>query len=67
MTMVATDSYRLAVKRTEVEGEGAGELEANIPARALRELGRILQARASSRSRSRCCATRRSSAPAPMC
>ncbi|HVD37441.1 MAG TPA: DNA polymerase III subunit beta [Solirubrobacterales bacterium] len=34
MTMVATDSYRLAVKRT--------ELEANIPARALRELGRIL-------------------------
>ena len=42
--MVATDSYRLAVKRTKVEGEVGGELEANIPARALRELGRILQA-----------------------
>ena len=42
MTMVATDSYRLAVKRTELEAELDGELEANIPARALRELGRIL-------------------------
>lgn len=42
MTMVATDSYRLAVKRTELETELGGELEANIPARALRELGRIL-------------------------
>lgn len=44
MTMVATDSYRLAVKRTELEAELGGELEANIPARALRELGRILAA-----------------------
>jgi DNA polymerase-3 subunit beta len=44
MTMVATDSYRLAVKRTELDGELGGELEANIPARALRELGRILAA-----------------------
>ena len=44
LTMVATDSYRLAVKRTELEGELGGELEANIPARALRELGRILAA-----------------------
>jgi DNA polymerase-3 subunit beta len=42
MTMVATDSYRLAVKRTELGGGIGGELEANIPARALRELGRIL-------------------------
>ncbi len=42
MTMVATDSYRLAVKRTELETEIGGELEANIPARALRELSRIL-------------------------
>jgi DNA polymerase-3 subunit beta len=42
MTMVATDSYRLAVKRTELEDELGGELEANIPARALRELARIL-------------------------
>ncbi len=44
MTMVATDSYRLAVKRTELEQELGGEIEANIPARALRELGRILAA-----------------------
>lgn len=42
MTMVATDSYRLAVKRTELESDLGGELEANIPARALRELGRVL-------------------------
>ncbi|MBW8059967.1 MAG: DNA polymerase III subunit beta [Solirubrobacterales bacterium] len=42
MTMVATDSYRLAVKRTELETGIGGELEANIPARALRELGRIV-------------------------
>lgn len=42
MTMVATDSYRLAVKRTELESSVGGELEANIPARALRELGRIV-------------------------
>jgi DNA polymerase-3 subunit beta len=42
MTMVATDSYRLAVKRTELESELGGDLDANIPARALRELGRIL-------------------------
>jgi DNA polymerase-3 subunit beta len=44
MTMVATDSYRLAVKRTDLEAELGGALEANIPARALRELSRILAA-----------------------
>jgi DNA polymerase III subunit beta len=44
MTMVATDSYRLAVKRTELESAIGGELEANIPARALRELGRLVGA-----------------------
>ena len=44
MTMVATDSYRLAVKRTALDQPIGGELEANIPARALRELGRILSA-----------------------
>jgi DNA polymerase-3 subunit beta len=44
MTMVATDSYRLAVKRTELEGAIGGDLEANIPARALRELGRLVTA-----------------------
>jgi DNA polymerase-3 subunit beta len=42
LTMVATDSYRLAVKRTELETEIGGELEANIPAKALRELGRLV-------------------------
>jgi DNA polymerase III subunit beta len=42
MTMVATDSYRLAVKRTKLEGGAGGELEANIPAKALRELARIV-------------------------
>jgi DNA polymerase III subunit beta len=44
MTMVATDSYRLAVKRTELGAVLGGEIEANIPARALRELSRILAA-----------------------
>ncbi len=44
MTMVATDSYRLAVKRTALEGGIGGDLEANIPARALRELSRIVSA-----------------------
>ena len=42
MSMVATDSYRLSVKETELEADVGGELEANIPARALRELARIL-------------------------
>ncbi len=42
MTMVATDSYRLAVKRTALENGIGGELEANIPAKALRELGRLV-------------------------
>jgi DNA polymerase-3 subunit beta len=44
MTMVATDSYRLAVKTTKLDPGIGGELEANIPARALRELGRIVTA-----------------------
>ncbi len=43
LTMVATDSYRLSVKHTELEGGGVGEpIEANVPARALRELARII-------------------------
>ena len=40
MVMAATDSYRLAVKETPVEGT-LPELEAIIPARALQELTRI--------------------------
>jgi DNA polymerase-3 subunit beta len=44
LTMVATDSYRLSVKHTALEGPIAQALEANIPARALRELARIIGA-----------------------
>jgi DNA polymerase-3 subunit beta len=40
IVMAATDSYRLAVKETEVTG-ALPELDAIIPARALQELGRI--------------------------
>ena len=40
LTMAATDSYRMAVKETELETAGP-ELEAIIPARALDELGRV--------------------------
>ena len=42
LTMVATDSYRLSVKHTELEAPVGQELEANVPARALRELARIV-------------------------
>jgi DNA polymerase-3 subunit beta len=42
LTMVATDSYRLSVKHTELEQPIARPLEANVPARALRELSRIV-------------------------
>jgi DNA polymerase-3 subunit beta len=44
MTMVATDSYRLAVKRTKLEASIPERVEANIPARALRELARLIEA-----------------------
>lgn len=40
LTMAATDSYRMAVKETELASAGP-ELEAIIPARALDELGRV--------------------------
>src|SRR5437764_3747610 len=42
LVMAATDSYRLSVKETPLQGS-APELEAIIPARALGELGRIAQ------------------------
>jgi DNA polymerase-3 subunit beta len=42
LTMVATDSYRLSVKRTELEQPVASPFEANVPARAMRELARIV-------------------------
>ncbi len=44
LTMVATDSYRLSVKHTKVESPLTGTIEANVPARALQELARIVQA-----------------------
>ena len=40
LVMAATDSYRLSVKETDLQGD-APELEAIIPARALGELSRI--------------------------
>ena len=43
LRMVATDSYRLSVKRTTLETALQGSLEANVPARALQELTRVAQ------------------------
>jgi DNA polymerase-3 subunit beta len=40
LTMAATDSYRLAVKETEISGS-TPDLEAIVPSRALQELARI--------------------------
>jgi DNA polymerase-3 subunit beta len=44
LTMVATDSYRLAVKHATLSAPVSETLEANVPARALRELARIIAA-----------------------
>jgi DNA polymerase III subunit beta len=41
LRMVATDSYRLSVKETSLDEPLDGELEANVPARTLQELGRV--------------------------
>ena len=41
--MVATDSYRLSVKETRLDSPLSGSFEANVPARALQELTRIVQ------------------------
>src|ERR671920_497077 len=43
LRMVATDSYRLSVKETKLESALDGSFEANVPARALQELTRIVQ------------------------
>ncbi|MDQ3670233.1 MAG: DNA polymerase III subunit beta [Actinomycetota bacterium] len=43
LVMAATDSYRLSVKETPLEGGPGQELEAIVPARALGELARIAQ------------------------
>jgi DNA polymerase-3 subunit beta len=42
LRMVATDSYRLSVKETKLEAPLKGSFEANVPARALQELSRIV-------------------------
>ncbi|MGH2997047.1 MAG: DNA polymerase III subunit beta, partial [Gaiellaceae bacterium] len=42
LRMVATDSYRLSVKETKLEEALQGSFEANVPARALQELTRIV-------------------------
>jgi DNA polymerase-3 subunit beta len=42
LTMVATDSYRLSVKHAELDKALPEAIEANVPARALRELARIV-------------------------
>ena len=44
LRMVATDSYRLSVKETSLGAPLSGDLEANVPARTLQELGRIATA-----------------------
>lgn len=44
LRMVATDSYRLSVKETKLEKTLEGTLEANVPARTLQELSRIVGA-----------------------
>jgi DNA polymerase-3 subunit beta len=43
LRMAATDSYRLAVKDTRLDKPLASDFEANVPARALQELTRIVQ------------------------
>src|SRR3954466_11512519 len=43
LRMVATDSYRLSVKETRLDSPLEGAFEANVPARALQELTRIVQ------------------------
>lgn len=42
LLMVATDSYRLSVKRARLQAPVASSFEANVPARALQELARIV-------------------------
>src|ERR671914_271742 len=43
LRMVATDSYRLSVKETRLDSPLEGGFEANVPARALQELGRLVR------------------------
>lgn len=49
LRMVATDSYRLSVKETQLEEPLQGSFEVNVPARALQELTRIVSHAAADR------------------
>ena len=42
LRMVATDSYRLSVKETELDAPLSSAFEVNVPARALQELARVV-------------------------
>ena len=42
LRMVATDSYRLSVKESAAPGVDGSAFEANVPARALQELSRVV-------------------------
>jgi DNA polymerase-3 subunit beta len=42
LRMVATDSYRLSVKETQLEAPLSAGFEVNVPARALQELARVI-------------------------
>ncbi len=42
LRMVATDSYRLSVKETQLESPLSAAFEVNVPARALQELARVV-------------------------
>jgi DNA polymerase-3 subunit beta len=44
LRMVATDSYRLSVKETQLEAPLRSPFEVNVPARALQELSRVVGA-----------------------
>ena len=61
LRMVATDSYRLSVKETQLEAALVGAFEANVPARALQELTRIVQHEERRRAQRLACARTRSS------
>jgi len=43
LTMVATDSYRLSVKHTDLDQPLTQPIDANVPAQALRELRRLIE------------------------
>ena len=60
LRMVATDSYRLSVKETQLEQPLQQSFEANVPARALQELARLVAAARGRGADGRACARTRS-------